>query len=432
MRKSNVILIILISFMLLFIFSNFYSLFKSMEKIDINNKDNVIRIQNNIEKTKKIFSALSIITGLFILGAGLFLVFLFKKDKSKVLDKKMAPLNEYLVELKKSEAELKEIVMEKEKKVLSGEELNRLIINNINIAIVYINSGNKIEIFNPEAQKLFSKGFASVKNNDYVHVFRKYPNILQFIDSAEDKEGKEIEESNGIFLISVLYMPNTRGRLVLIKDISEEKRREEFEILHKNYSMIGEISVFLAHEIRNSLGVIYGYTKTIEGNENKVDLISKEIHFLTEMMNRFMDFAKPIRIKNLEEIELREFFTSILSSYDIDFEIFNENEVVKSDRNLLTSVIQNLIINSIQAGSNKINIRIDSNDNVVEVLFVDNGNGIKEKDAEKIWYPFFTTKDKGNGMGLAIVKKICSFLNIDIELVLTEKKGTTFKIVFNK
>ena len=432
MRKSNIILIILISFILLFIFSNFYSLFKSMEKIDMNNRDNVIRIQNNIEKTKKIFSALSILTGLFILGAGLFLIFLLKKDKSKSIDNKITPLNEYLVELKKSEAELKEIVEEKEKKVLSGEELNRLIINNINIAIVYINSGNKIEIFNPEAQKLFSKSFAFVKNNDYVNVFKEYPNVLKFIDSAEDKEGKEIEESNGIFFISVLYMPNTRGRLVLIKDISEDKRREEFEILHKNYSMIGEISVFLAHEIRNSLGVIYGYTKTIEGNEQKVDFISKEIHFLTDMMNRFMDFAKPINQKNLEEIELRELFTSVLSSYDIDFEIFNEKKIVKSDRNLLTSVIQNLTINSIQARSSKINISLNTKGNMVEILFADNGEGVEEKDAEKIWYPFFTTKDKGNGMGLAIVKKICSFLNIDIELVLTNKQGTTFKIVFNK
>ncbi len=432
MRKSNIILIIIISFILLFIFSNFYSLFKSMEKIDMNNRDNVIRIQNNIEKTKKIFSALSIITGLFILGTGLFLIFLLKKDKSKSIDNKITPLNEYLVELRKSEAELKEIVEEKEKKVLSGEELNRLIINNINIAIVYINSGNKIEIFNPEAQKLFSKSFAFVKNNDYVKVFKEYPNILRFIDSAEDKEGKEIEESKGIFFISVLYMPNTGGRLVLIKDISEEKRREEFEILHKNYSMIGEISVFLAHEIRNSLGVIYGYAKTIEGNQNKVDLMSKEIHFLTDMMNRFMDFAKPINRKNLEDIELREFFTSILSSYDIDFEIFDVNKTVKSDRNLLTSVIQNLTINSIQAGSSKININLNTKGNMVEVLFVDNGKGINERDIEKIWYPFFTTKDKGNGMGLAIVKKICSFLNIDIDLVLTEKKGTTFKIVFNK
>ena len=431
MRKSNIILIIVLSLILLFIFTNFYSLFKSMENFDLNKSENLIIVQDNIIKTKKIFSVLSIITGLFILGTGVFLIYLFKKDKSKPKESEFTPLNQYLVELKNSENKLKEIVEEKEKKVLSGEELNKLIINNINIGIVYINSNNKIEIFNPESQRIFSQSFANAKNNHYKNILKNFKNILDFIDSAEDKDYGEVEDNDRVYFINVLYMLKTGGRLILIKDITEEKTREENELLHKNYSMIGEISVFLAHEIRNSLSVIYGYAKTIKDNENKVKQISEEIHFLTDMMNKFMEFAKPIKSNNNEEINLKDLFNSILSSYDMEFEIFDNDFLINSDKNLLTSVIQNLIINSIQAESTKIIVKAKKLDNKVEVSFSDNGTGIKEKDLQKIWYPFFTTKDKGSGMGLAIVKKVSSFLNIDISLFSTDENGTTFKLIFN-
>ena len=64
------------------------------------------------------------------------------------------------------------------------------------------------------------------------------------------------------------------------------------------------------------------------------------------------------------------------------------------------------------------------------MIFIDNGSGIKENIRDKIWLPFYTSKDKGTGMGLAIVKKIVNSLDGEIEISDTNEKGTTFSISF--
>jgi nitrogen-specific signal transduction histidine kinase len=68
----------------------------------------------------------------------------------------------------------------------------------------------------------------------------------------------------------------------------------------------------------------------------------------------------------------------------------------------------------------------------VEIRIKDNGKGISEKIKDKIWFPFFTSKEKGTGMGLALVRKIITSLNGDIQLVDSNQSGTIFKIVIYK
>ena len=66
----------------------------------------------------------------------------------------------------------------------------------------------------------------------------------------------------------------------------------------------------------------------------------------------------------------------------------------------------------------------------MEILWQDNGKGIDHQLKEKIWYPFFTTKEKGTGMGLAIIRKVVNALNGEITLLETSPEETTFKIIF--
>ncbi len=66
----------------------------------------------------------------------------------------------------------------------------------------------------------------------------------------------------------------------------------------------------------------------------------------------------------------------------------------------------------------------------VYIEIKDDGSGIKTTDLDKVWYPFFTTKPKGTGMGLAIVKKMVNFLNGEINILNSGKNGTTFGLTF--
>ncbi|MCK5004721.1 MAG: sensor histidine kinase, partial [Candidatus Aminicenantes bacterium] len=72
----------------------------------------------------------------------------------------------------------------------------------------------------------------------------------------------------------------------------------------------------------------------------------------------------------------------------------------------------------------------DTDDKLIKLEIQDNGKGIQDTDLDKVWYPFYTSKPKGTGMGLAIVKKIVNFLNGEINIIKSDNKGTIFQLTF--
>lgn len=98
---------------------------------------------------------------------------------------------------------------------------------------------------------------------------------------------------------------------------------------------------------------------------------------------------------------------------------------------MLYQAFLNIIINSFQAmnDNGKMTIEIFHKENNVVILFQDTGPGIKEEDLEKIWTPFFTTKDSGTGLGLGVVKNIIDAHGGNIDMVNRETEGVQVEIV---
>ena len=189
------------------------------------------------------------------------------------------------------------------------------------------------------------------------------------------------------------------------------------------------MTAYLTHEIRNSLGVIYGYSKTLKSEKEKVDKVNQEINFLSAMMESFLNFSKPVTVNKNEKIDLVDLINRISAEKNIKIKL-NKNKIeIENDQTLVNSIFSNLILNSREAGATEINIDFQGKVDL-EIIFSDNGKGINNKIKEKIWYPFFTTKRKGTGMGLAIVRKIINTLNGEISLLKSDKNGTSFKIIF--
>lgn len=394
-----------------------------------------------LKKLKKTFSTLAIVLGIFLIFTGFYLIFLFKKEKGFDM-RDLPPLQDYLLQLKGSEMQLKNIVRKQQESVTKQDELNKSIINNINAAVIFLNPSGRIDIFNQVAEKLFSQSYAHAKNNELSKIFREFPEITRFIEDNEAETENlscEIETKEKIYLVDLIPVENI-GKLIIIKDITEEKNREKIDRRNKNFIMLGEMTAFLAHEIRNSLGVIYGYTRTITLGKgeiikaklsDKVNKVNKEINFLSTMMESFLNFSKPIKIEKKEKIKLKPLVKKIAAEKGITIELTAENSVIENDKTLISSVFSNLILNAKESGAGKVEIKITEYQNKhLEIVVKDNGKGIHEKIKEKIWYPFFTTKKKGTGMGLAIIRKIINSLNGDISLVESGTQGTTFKITF--
>ncbi|MCX6555386.1 MAG: PAS domain-containing protein [Candidatus Aminicenantes bacterium] len=217
---------------------------------------------------KKILAGLIIFLGVFIIACGIYLAFqLRRKDTAKIADS-ISPFQDYLLEMKKSELELKSLVAEQSESSSKIEKLNKSIINTIHLAVIFTDAAGKIELFNPAAQRCFGRSFAAAKNNSLNDVLRDYPELPAFINAAGKKDSAEIESAGRLFVADVVPV-GASGRLAVIRDVSKERKKEKIQRLNANQMMLGEMAASLAHEIRNSLGVILGYSKAILAEPEK-------------------------------------------------------------------------------------------------------------------------------------------------------------------
>lgn len=439
MRKTTIILLLIVQIILVFIFQNLYSLFKGMEEVDLRRVMDPVALEKRFSDLKDLFSGLSITFGLMILGTGFYVVILMKRSRNQPVVDNMPPLHDFLVELKGSENQLKDIVEQQKIDVTQKQELNKTIVNSINAGVIFIDQTGRIGIFNPEASNMFGQSYANAQNNRLDLILKKFPEIVAFVEENKDeKVSGEIKSNGKLFHIDINPLENI-GLLLIGKDVTEEKKREEIHNRNQNFVMLGEMAAFLAHEVKNSLGVIYGYTRTFKSEEDKekTGKVNKEVQHLTGMMESFLNFSKPVKIGELDELDPAKLLEEIAAEQDLKLElnitnnseIENEPAALETDAHLLRSAFSNLLLNAKESGADCIAVDIVQNAGLY-IRITDNGKGIDDENMEKIWFPFFTTKDKGTGMGLAIIRKILSSLDGEINLEKTGTQGTTFKITF--
>jgi signal transduction histidine kinase len=210
-----------------------------------------------------------------------------------------------------------------------------------------------------------------------------------------------------------------------------------------------EMARQVAHEIKNPLTPMklsVQYLKKAWDEESPdwekhlasfTNTIVEQIDSLSEIASAFSDFAK-MPATNLERIELTAVIKSAAELYQHhDFiKIFIENNLgdsfVTADRKQLLRVFNNLVQNAVQAIGNKedgrIRIELTRESDYYCVAISDNGSGITEEQAEKIFSPSFTTKSSGTGLGLAMVKSILANINGTVSFDSRPGEGATFTV----
>lgn len=210
-----------------------------------------------------------------------------------------------------------------------------------------------------------------------------------------------------------------------------------------------EMARQVAHEIKNPLTPMKLSAQYFEKawKENAPDLDLKlsrfiktlitQIDMLSEISSDFSDFAKLPHMK-LEQVKVEEIVNFVVSLYrdssPVQFDIvaFENDLTIMADRSQLTRVFTNLINNSIQAIEDKQNgkivIKLWKETGLVVVSVVDNGGGITPEQEKEIFKPGFTTKQRGMGLGLVIVKTIIESLNGEISYIKPDSEGAGFLI----
>ncbi|MFQ6007603.1 MAG: nitrogen regulation protein NR(II) [Candidatus Zixiibacteriota bacterium] len=238
------------------------------------------------------------------------------------------------------------------------------------------------------------------------------------------------------------------GFVVVVYDITRLKEFERQSARRERLSEMGNLAAAVAHEIRNPLNTISIAIQRLASefvfDENREEYLAitgqirAETKRLDEIITRFLSLTRE-QEKRLKTVVLGDFIADMVEflkpeadKLKIDISFIAEPDLrIEADPNSLKQVFINLFNNvkeALAGQAGKISITSRLRDGMVEITFSDSGPGVKKKLREKIFAPYFTTKESGTGLGLPTVHKIISELGGDIRVEDSELGGAAFVI----
>jgi len=256
------------------------------------------------------------------------------------------------------------------------------------------------------------------------------------------------------FQTAVLKDPrgHTLGAVEIFSDISKIKALEEQMQHTKTMAALGEMAATVAHEIRNPLGAMGMWAGLLERDMEPADPRRKLVNRVLEGLSRLnrivsnlLAYSRPVKAQ-FRKTPLHHVLSETIDFVEIEAERqghviavkkkWNDGEscFVFIDPEKMQQVIMNLCINAIQAmpQGGTLEVRIDPKKKqtspYASFCISDTGVGIAHEHIDKIFDPFYTTKENGTGLGLAIVKKIVEFHGGHVTIKSVVGKGTTVSV----
>jgi signal transduction histidine kinase len=231
-----------------------------------------------------------------------------------------------------------------------------------------------------------------------------------------------------------------------LEDLVEEKTK----LLKDSERMaaIGQTAGMVGHDIRNPLQSIIGEVylanselATLPDSEEKANLkeslemIKGDIEYINKIVSDLQDFAKRLSPCD-EETNIEQIIQELLTKNDtpeniqIETHIENDAQILRTDSAYMTRILGNLVSNAVQAmpKGGKLIVQAHKERNDVVINVIDNGIGISGDAGNKLFTPLFTTKSKGQGFGLAVVKRLTEALGGTVTFASEEGKGTKFTV----
>jgi two-component system sporulation sensor kinase A len=227
---------------------------------------------------------------------------------------------------------------------------------------------------------------------------------------------------------------------VMINDITERKKTEEMLQNAEKLSVVGQLAAGIAHEIRNPLTAIKGFTQLLRDqiNKNYAEVILQELDRIDTIVSDLLILAKP-QVMEFVRCDLIDLINrtlvllntqAIMHNVMIHLNSHYDELYIDCEPDQLKQVFINFIKNAIEAMPNGGTVIIDIQKyaNVVQLEFVDEGIGIPKERLAKIGEPFYSTKEKGTGLGMMICQRIIRNHRGKMEISSEVNKGTTIQL----
>jgi two-component system sensor histidine kinase FlrB len=280
--------------------------------------------------------------------------------------------------------------------------------------VIVLNVDNEIIEMNPSAEKILGRDAYG----------RIWQNVVDEVFLCTNDAQELITPNQTIFQLSQVPLDTTLGKILLIQDVTSARQLQDHINRHQRLRSMGEMAASLAHQIRTPLAAALLYVSQLNSDQIAEDKRGKFVNkallslkHLEGLVKDMLQYAKGGSVGEAE-IEVHELLESLVSS--VEQQLQNSDSelmvktlepglVIKGDHDSLMTALQNLIVNAIDVVRMRARIEID-----VEVVYqdwldikvIDQGPGIAPEVQEKIFEPFYTSRAKGTGLGLAVVRTV--------------------------
>jgi two-component system, NtrC family, sensor histidine kinase PilS len=327
------------------------------------------------------------------------------------------------------------------------ELFNSKVIENLPSGLFTVDLNGSVRIFNPAAESI-----TGMKRERILGMPIK--TALSFLgDPPESGKYEDILHVNtgdlkiiGLNITTLRDIhENKTGLIGIFQDLTLKKKLES-EIKNKEkWAAIGELSANIAHEIRNPLASLRGSVEMLREDkmpdkhkEKLMDIALSEMERLNNTITDFLTYCSPRPLER-EPVDIHLLLDNTLellgnaeNNRDITItKEYNGELLVHADPEKMKQVFWNLSTNAMQAMGERGELTVSTRNspNSVTVSFSDTGTGISQSNIDKIFYPFFTTKDRGTGLGLAIAYRIIEEHNGRLSVMSMPGMKTTFDII---
>ena len=360
-------------------------------------------------------------------------------------------------ELRAKERELLKLNEAIRRKADSLEQFNQYILSSTDSGVITLDNTGRVLSVNTAAEKILGIVSTGHLGADYYLLLAPCERLTELISAClKDQNPRaytEYETHSGsgdrLYLgVTVSAVTNEIdlpvGWSLLINDLTEVRRlRDELETQNR-LAALGEMSGGLAHQLRNSLGAIVGFSRLIGKRMEKSGLdratlesLDQEAHEAEMLIERFLVFVRPLH-PNATAISLQELLVEVVASrrarVDGAIEINIQGSVggtIQADALLLKQALGNIIDNAVDAcvdQSGSVTIKLEESAGHQVVRIIDTGCGIPPENLEMIFTPFFSSRPSGNGLGLPLAAKIIDLHGGHLSVTSEVGQGTEFTV----